>query len=683
MRALLALAFVAACPVAAWAKAEIIIINSNGPNEGFNDPTPVAPVGGNPGKTLGEQRLNAFKYAAKLWGEVLDSPVPIRIQASFRPLTCMADGAVLGSASPAGFQQNFANAPLSNVGYPRALADRIAGRDLNPGSADLVANFNSRLGTKDCLPDNGWYLGFDRNFGIKNDLVTVLLHEFGHGLGFVTRATFGGMDVYGAHLLDAKSGKRWPQLSSSERNASSTSVTGLLWDGPNVKAAVPKVLGYPPRFAVTAPANIARTYQIAEANFGPRLTAVTVQGEVALAKDAAGETTACNPPLMSLAGKVALIDRGGMNCLLTDKAKRAQQAGAIAVIIANNVADPIPPAFGLPDPAVTIPAVLVSQADGMTLKQALAGGTVTVEFTADTRARAGADGQDRVRLFAPNPAQQGSSVSHFDVTATPNLLMEPFISLDLRHAFDLTLPLFRDIGWAPDADLDGILDDRDNCAYIPNADQADEDRDGVGDACEGPDLDMDGVPDAVDNCKMVPNPKQTDTDGDGTGDACEDADSDGVPDGLDNCPYTPNADQKDGNGDEIGDACTDVDFDGVPDPVDNCPYSHNPDQADADNDGDGDACDDDTVPGTADLGAEPQADMASDCAGDFVDTDGDGVADTCDPQQPGVGSGGGDDNMPPLAETAGCAFAGAGPGAGPLLFLLPLLALLSRRRRAG
>ena len=48
--------------------ATITIINNDGVNEGFNDPTPVAPVGGNPATTLGAQRLYLFQYAANLWG---------------------------------------------------------------------------------------------------------------------------------------------------------------------------------------------------------------------------------------------------------------------------------------------------------------------------------------------------------------------------------------------------------------------------------------------------------------------------------------------------------------------------------------------------------------------------------------------------------------------------------------
>lgn len=51
----------------------------------------------------------------------------------------------------------------------------------------------------------------------------------------------------------------------------------------------------------------------------------------------------------------------------------------------------------------------------------------------------------------PNPFEGGSSVSHWDAIAFPNLLMEPSINLDLLHSVvppaDLTFPLFQDIGW--------------------------------------------------------------------------------------------------------------------------------------------------------------------------------------------------------------------------------------------
>jgi hypothetical protein len=64
-------------------------------------------------------------------------------------------------------------------------------------------------------------------------------------------------------------------------------------------------------------------------------------------------------------------------------------------------------------------------------------------------------------MYGPNPFQSGSSVSHWDVSAFPNQLMEPNINGDLTHAvkppYDLTAPLLKDIGWDLATDLTPIL----------------------------------------------------------------------------------------------------------------------------------------------------------------------------------------------------------------------------------
>ena len=50
-------------------------------------------------------------------------------------------------------------------------------------------------------------------------------------------------------------------------------------------------------------------------------------------------------------------------------------------------------------------------------------------------------------MNAPNPVQPGSSVSHWTVDTFPNLLMEPALNTSLFDDVDLTIPLFKDIGW--------------------------------------------------------------------------------------------------------------------------------------------------------------------------------------------------------------------------------------------
>src|SRR5204863_6614048 len=91
---------------------------------------------------------------------------------------------------------------------------------------------------------------------------------------------------------------------------------------------------------------------------------------------------------------------------------------------------------------------------------------VTASLGVDPGLFAGADPQGRALVNVTDPVQPGSSISHWDPIAYPNQLMEPAFNSDLTHAVDrvdLTLPLFRDIGWYADADLDGAPDETDPC----------------------------------------------------------------------------------------------------------------------------------------------------------------------------------------------------------------------------
>src|SRR5688500_1828488 len=98
--------------------ATIEIVNGDLPGEGFNDPSPATPVGGNPGTTIGAQRLFVFQHAASIWGGILPSAITIRVGASFNPLTpCDTASGVLGSAGPVTVSRDFAGAPVPGHWY--------------------------------------------------------------------------------------------------------------------------------------------------------------------------------------------------------------------------------------------------------------------------------------------------------------------------------------------------------------------------------------------------------------------------------------------------------------------------------------------------------------------------------------------------------------------------------------
>jgi hypothetical protein len=115
----------------------------------------------------------AFQFAVDIWETELVSSVPIRVRADWRPLT----SGVLGQAIWGSAHANFEGAQHLNTFYPVALAEKIAGVEINEiTEPDIVASFNSNA---------SWYFGTDGNTPSgKMDMVTIVLHEIAHGLGF-------------------------------------------------------------------------------------------------------------------------------------------------------------------------------------------------------------------------------------------------------------------------------------------------------------------------------------------------------------------------------------------------------------------------------------------------------------------------------------------------------------------
>jgi hypothetical protein len=294
--------------ISAAQSATVVVINKDAAGVGFNETTGASPVGGNPGTTIGQQRLIAFQRAADIWASRLSSSVPIRIAANFGPLDCQQNFGTLGQAGPTTFLSNTPNIPLANTWYPIALVNAYAGSDQRPALDDIEASFNSEIGKPGCIQGLSWYLGLDGNPPQNSsDFITVLLHELGHGLGFLTLVDLAtgvkpsGLDDPFGLKLEFHGTGAYSSLTNGQRVTASTSVTNLHWVGANV----------------------------------------------------------------------------------------------VAVSVAS----------------------LTSGRDST-----------------------------HVRMYAPNPQEDGSSVSHWDKTATPNQLMEPSITQSI-HMPLLEIPAFRDIGW--------------------------------------------------------------------------------------------------------------------------------------------------------------------------------------------------------------------------------------------
>ena len=438
----------------------VTIVNGDAAGVGFNDATPATPIGGNPGTTLGAQRLDALQYAAAAWGAALDSTVPVVILARFSAgPTCAGEPAAVAFTN---VHRNFTGAPFLNTHYLPALANKLAGTDLDPFSPDFELYV--------CVPASSFYLGLDDNHGAQIDLVTALLHQIAHGLGFwnLTAASsgaflFGFPSVWDHFILDNTTGELWIDMTEAERSASVRNFRHVVWTGANVTAAVPGVyaLDYP-RLVIGGPEGgaAAGEYAGAAATFGAPLVPTPLIDQLMPALlDGNGFGGACaalgSLDALAVQGNVALIERGG--CADVVQAKNVQNAGAIAAILIDDTPTVPPPSPTGADPTVTIPAIAISQADGETIKAQLlhrgrraSGVTAALRQETPTGQYLGADPLGRALLYTP-VNWVPSAASHWDPSATPNQLLEPTLNGDVSHALglpdDLTVELLKDIGW--------------------------------------------------------------------------------------------------------------------------------------------------------------------------------------------------------------------------------------------
>ncbi|MBI2765870.1 MAG: hypothetical protein HYX53_08165, partial [Chloroflexi bacterium] len=123
----------------------------------------------------------AFQAAIDVWASKLTSSVVIKINADW---TALGPG-VLGQAGPTNLVANFSGAPQANTYYPIALAEAIAGTNLNGSTAEISASFSSSF--------SNWYFGTDgATPSGKYDFESVVMHEVGHGLGMIGFYSYSG-----------------------------------------------------------------------------------------------------------------------------------------------------------------------------------------------------------------------------------------------------------------------------------------------------------------------------------------------------------------------------------------------------------------------------------------------------------------------------------------------------------
>ena len=166
--------------------------------------------------------------AIDVWSANFKSSVVISVDASWGRSSSWG---VLGSARPGSFFSAFSGAPDPSLWYPSALANALAGRDLDKKNPEIVIQVNSAAqwnSRGDGIPTGNEY-----------DLQSVFLHELGHGLGFLSNDAYdpffglGSLDQptpFDAYL-QTSDGRRLADLPTPSKELGNALTTSLVWNG--------------------------------------------------------------------------------------------------------------------------------------------------------------------------------------------------------------------------------------------------------------------------------------------------------------------------------------------------------------------------------------------------------------------------------------------------------------------
>ncbi len=183
-------------------------------------------------KNFPDWAKNQVQAALDLWAENFDSKVPINVEATWSR-SSSAD--ILGSARPDRYYAKFVGAPDSSLWYPSALANAIAGKDLDLENPEIIVQINSEA---------EWDLdALGRPTRFEYDLKSVMMHELAHGLGFLSTAAYLFDRTKGQNVgiltqptpfdayLQTENGNRLADLPSRTFELGQALISRLVWSG--------------------------------------------------------------------------------------------------------------------------------------------------------------------------------------------------------------------------------------------------------------------------------------------------------------------------------------------------------------------------------------------------------------------------------------------------------------------
>lgn len=188
-----------------------------------------------------------IQAALDIWSQNWQSTVPVNVSARY---ISEGTGGILASASPVNFFQGFKGAPDPTIWYPSAMANAIAGKDLDPENPEIKININSAMAS-------AFYLGTDGNCPLNQyDLESIIIHEMTHGLGFLSNDSYDSYFGYGTidqptpfdAFAQTPDGSRLMDLPSPSIVLGNALINTLVWSGVNGIAAnngVPPLLFTP------------------------------------------------------------------------------------------------------------------------------------------------------------------------------------------------------------------------------------------------------------------------------------------------------------------------------------------------------------------------------------------------------------------------------------------------------